>query len=154
MASISRGYMSYDEIPAEAGVYRNAAGDWVRRVMVSTGNTAEIDGTLHVQKVPEERPVALTLDMAKASRADFYSPGLGWIREGRKPELDPAVLAQGTRLVNGDDAEWEPLGPTDQALHRQERARHRASKPPVTTMTAAEAKADAKPAEKKDEAKK
>lgn len=135
LGALTRGYQSYDEIPSEAGVYRNDKGNYVRRVMVSTGDTALVGGALAVRKVPQERTVALTLDMAKAARADFYQPGLGWIREGRKPERDMAVEAQGTALLAGQE-EWEPLGASEQAIHQQQQAQAAAARPAIPTVEA------------------
>jgi len=41
------------------------------------------------------RPVALTLEEAKARLADFYDQDLGWIRAGKKMEREHPLVSAG-----------------------------------------------------------
>ena len=57
-------------------------GRIVRRVPVLAG-----DGTTYTQV----RPVVLSMEEARVTKADYYDPVLGWIRYGFKLERDRSV---------------------------------------------------------------
>ena len=71
-----------------------------------------VDGSERV----EERPVARTLEVAKARRWDFWhSEEFGWIRAGYKWEKD-----RSTESILKDDSVGVPLSVEQQEKRRQE----------------------------------
>jgi len=58
------------------------------------------DGDTRIQR----RPVALTLEEAKAKHMDYYHPDLGWILEGYKLEKDrePASIMADSSVAGPD----------------------------------------------------
>lgn len=87
------GYGSFEEMRAAgADIERDGrTGDWYRTKAKPTGNTAlASDGkTLMIEHIEERRPVALTMEQAKAAGADFWD-GFTWVLRGMKREKEYA----------------------------------------------------------------
>jgi hypothetical protein len=57
------------------------------------------------------RPVALTLEEARAKKQDYYHPELGWIREGWKLEKDrdtTSIMEDGSSAMPMPEKEMFP----------------------------------------------
>lgn len=94
-------YPTYEALRAEVEsvkpgadtVYRNAEGAWVRICTEYTGEQRrerQADGStrLLAGKLFFERPVALDIETARATKADYFHRGKGWVRYGVKREWE------------------------------------------------------------------
>lgn len=58
------------------------------------------------------RPVALSLDEARKTNADYYHPKLGWIRGGKKMEREHPLVEQA--IIDAETADdWPDAWPED-----------------------------------------
>lgn len=138
---------SYDEVVRSAGtdrngdpvVYPDATGRYVRRTYIHDPATKQVvGGVLKIARRVIERPVALTQRQAQAEGADLWfcvegQPIYGqrgvWMRNGVKPETDPALYYQAQARRGGLPAdpvvEWEPVAASEQAAFIEQQRRER-----------------------------
>lgn len=107
--------------PPTAGLKRAPDGTLYRETRVHTGEKVFRDGQLFNVVATVRRPVALSIEEARRTGADYWSPSFGWIRAGRKREQEhPANMGDRARPR---EIELEPASPEEQAavLRRRQR---------------------------------
>lgn len=108
----------FEDLPPEAHAVKDpVTGEWRREIRVHTGEQRLKDGVLYNVVRPQLRPIAATLEDAKARQADFWA-GSTWIRRGVKPEADHPVN-QGLAAQFGEEI-LEPVSATEQIQARQD----------------------------------
>jgi len=116
----NNGWTSFADLPKEAGVKQDRDGTWFREINANTGRTRTVNGVLQHEMHKLRRPVALSLEDAKGSRADYFD-GSSWIRNGLKREID--LPENQGNVVAPTDVEWVDAGPEDQAVFRTDAAK-------------------------------
>jgi hypothetical protein len=118
LARAARGAVTrFEDIPKEAGVEQDPnTGDWYRVVRAHTGEQRLVDGVLHNVVRRQRRPIAQTLQDARAANADYWA-GSTWIRRGVKPEAEhPANVGAASDATMEEIL--EPVSATEQLQAR------------------------------------
>lgn len=147
-----QGWASAEDIQASgADIRKSRDGTWVRVVRRHTGQSVIRNGSLHHQVALEERPVAFTLQAARASggRADYWD-GSTWIRGGLKREAEAPENLGNDFATLGTELEYEEAPAQDQAIARAEAARSAVLGTPVAAAPEEDRPSRAQRARKED----
>jgi len=139
-AAGSQGWASAEDMQAAgAEIKRSADGTWVRVTRRHTGTSVMRNGTLHHQIALVERPVAFSMQAARASggRSDYWDGGT-WIRGGLKREAEAPENAGNDFAAMGTELEYEEAPAADQAVARAEAARSAVFGPTIAAEPAAD----------------